>query len=1176
MSAAASGRRPPSREGPVGALGGKNARPVSRVEQMLHAYYALEETGEQEGSAGKVGVASEARRNEAQETAGNEQRRVAPEPREESRRAAQASAPEPPGGGGGSGALKMALQLLSDIPYWQQSVAAAANTGPQRGDAPAPPPPPELDLNSPQFNMQAFFSAAVTKCTLRQLLRLSNELEAEVRLLERDIQTLVYENYGKFLSATETVRRVRQAMGDVEGQLQSLSSSVASIENSSGQLMATVHHRAAGIEDLVAFRQLIEQLQWLSTLPELLRHHLLNNNDPETALLVYGHARVFLAEQHAPSSCSPLQRLALIRRDADAVAAYARKLLRRRLETCDTDGTSAKSCVQSEVYVHPKPEQQTLSTADASRIVRLLLRSGEEPGELLALYQRGRRRAANLCLGECMSRGRGFKHSADCEEQEAAAGAAFDDSTTEGNTGATFERVCGRLAAVYVHLLTTSLQDSLFILRFTAVLKAKQGQQGADGGAAEASEVRRARAAADTAESQEVSIGADSEEALLSFLQSAVEAAFSRLSAMVASTIPGAPSVVRGTCCFVTALEAAWKEARLPPSLLQRASDTARAAQRKLLLEAMALVFKRAYAKAAQELHHAAATAVQQHQKQQQQRQQQQRQQQLEQQEDGADLGRSAGLAARPAAAAVSRQAAAEHSIVVEGCVALTDAHQLLQGAFWTTAEEAEALVAAHTLPWVSGVFELVVQLAAHLTRDIPAASAGFPYVMGQGRTGAVNDSRLSHHLTGETGLTEPVGLLCLLLSPLLALPPLLLLLLLLLLLVLLLVLLRYCGLNSQAAELGVSGTYKARVMLSRLHESAALCFFPRNSLRIQLERKPFIAMLYVGLSLQVDAAVQAALGCQLRSQDAEWLRPEVLPLVCLTFLRVGRSLLQLGLSKVDAVGVELFPFLDAGWITNSSNSSISSSDRKRIQRRSPVASRLRAATQSLLTAYVFCVGQKAAEAAVNSLAATHWAHVQEGTTGVFKQHQPNDLTGTSGCLAPLVRSLHNCNVQLAEVMEDAAEAQLSPAAGGTTAQPQRRLGRPLGRRRTAIEREMERLFARKQQVFCAVPCSRTKAVMGVFRIAARAVLEFVRYLHFTVSSMQQLQVNCAAASCAIRQLVQVEDASVVDGFLDEVVASAAARCIRGVASDSFVEPHGALLAEAEVDAILNAAKQPL
>ncbi|KAL8444063.1 hypothetical protein Emag_005716 [Eimeria magna] len=1069
MSAAANGEGPPSSGGPPRAPACNSARPLSRVEQMLHAYYALEETNEQEGLIGKVGIASESRSNEAQDATANEQQRATREATEAATRAAQTSASEPQGGGGG--ALKMALQLLSDIPYWQQSVASAVTSGPQRGEAVAPPSPPELDLNSPQFNMQAFFSAAVSKCTLRQLLRLSNELEAEVRLLERDIQTLVYENYGKFLSATETVRRVRQAMGDVEGQLQSLSSSVASIESSSGQLMATVHDRAAGIEDLVAFRQLIEQLQWLSTLPELLRLHLFNNNDPETALLVYGHARVFLAEQHAPSSCSPLQRLALIRRDADAVAAYARKLLRRRLEACDIDASSSSGCAQSEVYAHPRPEKQPIRTADASRIVKLLLRSGEEPGALLALYQRGRRRAALVTLEECMSRGRGLEHPTDCEsEHKKAAAAASNDSTNEEDTGATFERVCRRLAAVYVHLLTTSLQDSLFILRFTAVLKLKQGQQGTDGAAAEASEVRRARAAADAAEGQEVSISAEAEEALLSFLDAAVEAAFSHLSAMIASTLPSAASVVRGTCCFVTALEAAWEGASLPSSLVQRAAETARAAQRKLLLEAMALLFKRAYAKATQELHHAAATAVQQHREQ---------QQQQEQQEDEADLG----LAARPAAAPVSRQVSAEQCIVMEGCVALTDAHQLLQGAFWTTAEEAEALVVGHTLPWVLGIFELFVQLAVHLTRDVPAAFAGLPDVLEKVGTKAAKDSRQPHYPTEQAGLTETV-----------------------------------------------------------------------------------------------EAAVQAALACQLRSQEAKagWLRPEVLPHVCLAFLRAGRGLLQAGLSKVDAVGVELFPFLDSGWIASSSNSNSSGGNTRRIQRQSPVASRLRAATQSLLTAYVFCLGQEAAEAAVNSLAQTHWAHLQECTPQVYEQQQPKRLTGTSGCLESLVCSLQDCDVQLAEVMEDAAAAQLCTAAGEASAQPHRRLGRPLGRRRTVIEREMERLFARKQQVFCVVPCSRTKAVMGVFRIAARAVLEFVRYLHFTVSSMQQLQVNCAAASCAIRELVQMEDASVVDGFLDEVVASAAARCLGGVASDGFVEPHGALLPEAEIDAILHAAKQPI
>ncbi|KFH07157.1 Vps51/Vps67 protein [Toxoplasma gondii MAS] len=120
-----------------------------------------------------------------------------------------------------------------------------------------------------------------------------------------------------------------------------------------------------------------------------------------------------------------------------------------------------------------------------------------------------------------------------------------------------------------------------------------------------------------------------------------------------------------------------------------------------------------------------------------------------------------------------------------------------------------------------------------------------------------------------------------------------------------------------------------------------------------------------------------------------------------------------------------------------------------------------------------------------------------------------------------------------------------SSGAGGAGEQPhQRRMARLFGRRRTAIEREMERLFARKQAVFSPVPFNRAKAIMGIFRIASRALIESVRMQLFSRCAVRQIQVDCAAAAELIRDLVAAEDGSVVDGLLDEVTALAALRCV--------------------------------
>lgn len=88
-----------------------------------------------------------------------------------------------------------------------------------------------FNLNSPNFNGDIYFKQLLKvifihaiysffqflrilrtfsfqECTLRQLMDKENEIVREAQTLNSEMQTLVYENYNKFISATETIRKV--------------------------------------------------------------------------------------------------------------------------------------------------------------------------------------------------------------------------------------------------------------------------------------------------------------------------------------------------------------------------------------------------------------------------------------------------------------------------------------------------------------------------------------------------------------------------------------------------------------------------------------------------------------------------------------------------------------------------------------------------------------------------------------------------------------------------------------------------------------------------------------------------------------------------------------------------------------------------------------------------------
>ena len=67
----------------------------------------------------------------------------------------------------------------------------------------------EHDLDSANFAAESYVQSVLKSKTLPQLVHHSNELSLEIKELDSDMQMLVYENYNKFISATETIQDMK-------------------------------------------------------------------------------------------------------------------------------------------------------------------------------------------------------------------------------------------------------------------------------------------------------------------------------------------------------------------------------------------------------------------------------------------------------------------------------------------------------------------------------------------------------------------------------------------------------------------------------------------------------------------------------------------------------------------------------------------------------------------------------------------------------------------------------------------------------------------------------------------------------------------------------------------------------------------------------------------------------
>ena len=62
-----------------------------------------------------------------------------------------------------------------------------------------------------------------------ELIKMDNDINSEIRSLDSDLQTLVYENYNKFITATDIIKNIKNNMSELDIELEALKTSIGLI-----------------------------------------------------------------------------------------------------------------------------------------------------------------------------------------------------------------------------------------------------------------------------------------------------------------------------------------------------------------------------------------------------------------------------------------------------------------------------------------------------------------------------------------------------------------------------------------------------------------------------------------------------------------------------------------------------------------------------------------------------------------------------------------------------------------------------------------------------------------------------------------------------------------------------------------------------------------------------------
>ncbi|XP_049870088.1 vacuolar protein sorting-associated protein 51 homolog [Pectinophora gossypiella] len=194
-----------------------------------------------------------------------------------------------------------------------------------------------LDIDGSNFNPDLYLDRLMKHANLKQIMDKEAEIVTQSQFLQSEMQTLVYENYNKFISATETVRKMRSDFQIMQEEMNKLSDNMNKITTFSAQISESLKESGNNVSRLCGTRQLLDKLQFLFLLPSQLNKAIIENRYAD-AVHDYTHAqRVLLKYGNQPSFQS-------IQTECYEIISELKKTLRDRLLNPDA---SASELVES-------------------------------------------------------------------------------------------------------------------------------------------------------------------------------------------------------------------------------------------------------------------------------------------------------------------------------------------------------------------------------------------------------------------------------------------------------------------------------------------------------------------------------------------------------------------------------------------------------------------------------------------------------------------------------------------------------------------------------------------------------------------------------------------------------------------------------------------------------------
>lgn len=205
------------------------------------------------------------------------------------------------------------------------------------------------NINAVEFNADLYLNKLLKECNLTSLMDKEQHIFRQIQSLDSEMQTLVYENYNKFISATDTIRKMKNDFKKMEEEMDLLATNMSAITEFSGKISGTLQGRRQQISKLSGVHTLLKKLQFLFELPPTLKTCIENEAYSQAVRHYLKAQKVLHQYQHMPSFHG-------IQEDCNTIMSELKVILRENFKSKDATPKQLAECVELLLQLHEPTE----------------------------------------------------------------------------------------------------------------------------------------------------------------------------------------------------------------------------------------------------------------------------------------------------------------------------------------------------------------------------------------------------------------------------------------------------------------------------------------------------------------------------------------------------------------------------------------------------------------------------------------------------------------------------------------------------------------------------------------------------------------------------------------------------------------------------------------------------